>query len=330
MTDKKTFGLFIKSKRIENNYSQKDLAELLFVTEGAVSKWERGVSYPDITMISDICRVLNISEHEFITASNDTATRKMKQEAKKFRTIRSAYFLVPTISYIIALVTCFICNLAINHTLSWFFIVFSSLVCAYSFVPGFYFFSEEKKLPVFLITTCLSILLILFTCSVYTSNFSWLVTACIGVIMGYALIILPVILKNTKLSRFKSLITFSAIFALTLLMIINIRFRYQFNLVSAIIMTLYGFLPFVLCALICSARLNGFLKAGFCTLIFTFAFYGANYVAGTLFGGNENYYQVNFNNWTECINGNISILYLVAFSFISIIFVTVGILKRKK
>ena len=44
MTDKKTFGAFIKSKRIEKNYSQKELAELLFVTEGAISKWERGVS----------------------------------------------------------------------------------------------------------------------------------------------------------------------------------------------------------------------------------------------------------------------------------------------
>ena len=43
MTDKKTFGLFIKAKRTEKNYSQKDLAEMLFVTEGAVSKWERGI-----------------------------------------------------------------------------------------------------------------------------------------------------------------------------------------------------------------------------------------------------------------------------------------------
>ena len=47
MTDKKTFGSFIKAKRTEKNYSQKDLAEMLFVTEGAVSKWERGVSYPE-------------------------------------------------------------------------------------------------------------------------------------------------------------------------------------------------------------------------------------------------------------------------------------------
>ena len=45
MTDRKTLGSFIKAKRIEKNYSQKDLAELLYVTEGAVSKWERGVSH---------------------------------------------------------------------------------------------------------------------------------------------------------------------------------------------------------------------------------------------------------------------------------------------
>ena len=64
MTDKKSFGLYIKQKRIEKNYSQKDLSEMLYVSEGAVSKWERGVSYPDITLISDICRVLDISEHE--------------------------------------------------------------------------------------------------------------------------------------------------------------------------------------------------------------------------------------------------------------------------
>ena len=58
MTDKKTFGQFIKEKRICKNYSQKDLAELLYVTESAVSKWERGVTYPDITLISNICKVL--------------------------------------------------------------------------------------------------------------------------------------------------------------------------------------------------------------------------------------------------------------------------------
>ena len=119
MTDKKTLGSFIKAKRIENNYSQRALAELLFVTEGAVSKWERGTSYPDITLIADICRVLNISEHEFITATTDTSTRKLQHEARQFRVISGVWFWVSTISYAVALITCFICNLAVNHTLSW-------------------------------------------------------------------------------------------------------------------------------------------------------------------------------------------------------------------
>ena len=57
--------------------SQKDLAKELYVTESAVSKWERGVSYPDITMISGICRVLGISEHELCTASEDNQQREL-------------------------------------------------------------------------------------------------------------------------------------------------------------------------------------------------------------------------------------------------------------
>ena len=172
MTDKKNFGSFIKAKRTEKNYSQKELAEMLFVTEGAVSKWERGISYPDITLISDICRVLEISEHELITASTDTDTRKMKHEARKFRVIRSAWIWVPTISYAVALLICFVCNLAVDHTLSWFFIVFAALICAYSFVPTFTFFFPQKRLLVFTVTSFLSICLLLFTCAVYTNGLS--------------------------------------------------------------------------------------------------------------------------------------------------------------
>ena len=145
MTDKKDFGLFIKQKRLMKNYTQKDLAQMLCVSEGAVSKWERGVSYPDITMISDICRALQISEHELITASTDTATRKEQQEARSFRVIRGAWFWIPTIAYAVALLTCFICNLAVNHTLSWFFVVLTSLLCAYTFIPNVTCFFKTKK-----------------------------------------------------------------------------------------------------------------------------------------------------------------------------------------
>lgn len=41
--NKKTFGAFICQRRKELNMTQKEFAEKLFVTDSAVSKWERGV-----------------------------------------------------------------------------------------------------------------------------------------------------------------------------------------------------------------------------------------------------------------------------------------------
>ena len=42
---KKTFGAYILQRRKELGMTQKAFAEKLYVTESAVSKWERGVAY---------------------------------------------------------------------------------------------------------------------------------------------------------------------------------------------------------------------------------------------------------------------------------------------
>ena len=328
MTDKKTFGSFIKAKRTEKNYSQKDLAEMLLVTEGAVSKWERGVSYPDITLISDICRVLDISEHELITASIDTETRKMKHEARKFRTIRGAWFWIPTISYGVALLTCFICNLAVNHMLSWFFIVLAALICAYTFIPTVTGFFESKKLLAFTVSTYLSICLLLFTCAVYTNDLSWFLTACIGIMMGYVLLFVPILLSNTNLSRYKFIISFTVTFVLTVLLMIHIRIWQSFMLGNAILMTIYGFVPAIICTVICAFRFSAFLKAGICIAISGITFYCANYVAAVLFGPSSgSSYQVDFRNWEQCLNGNIQCIALLSFMFVSVVFLVIGFFR---
>lgn len=330
MTDKKTFGAFIKTKRIEKNYSQKELAELLVVTEGAVSKWERGISYPDITLISDICRVLDISEHEFITASTDMDARKLKQEARKFRIIRSTWIRVPTISYAVALLTCFICNLAINHTLSWFFIVLTALICAYTFIPTVSCFFDSNKLLVFSVSTYLSICLLLFSCAVYTGGLSWFLTACIGVLMGYVLVFGPILLSNSAYARYKFVISFGFTFILTVLMLLYIRFLQPFPLGAAILTTVYGFAPVILCALICTFRLDAFLKAGICTALSTVTLYCTNHVITALFGPSDSHYQVDFSNWEQCANGNVHMLYLITFLFVSAVFLVIGLFRVRK
>ncbi|MBR3848286.1 MAG: helix-turn-helix transcriptional regulator [Oscillospiraceae bacterium] len=330
MTDKKTFGSFIKEKRTEKNYSQKDLAEMLFVTEGAVSKWERGVSYPDITLISDICRVLDISEHELLSASTDTDTRKIKHEARKFRTIRATWFWIPTISYAVALLVCFICNLAVNGTLSWFFVVLTALLCAYSFVPTFTSFFKEKKLLGFVSTSFVSICILLFTCSAYRKTLFWFPTACIGVLMGYILLFAPLLLSKTRIKQYSFIIVSVLEFTLVLLLFLAINAFSPFMLTSAIKMTCFGFAPVFLCGFIYILRFDSFLKAGICTLFCTVAYYFTGHIVNRLFNLSENYYQVNFNNWEQYTSGNVLFIILLSALFMSVTLIGVGAFRIKK
>lgn len=75
----KTTGEIISSKRHEKGMTQKDLAELLNITDKAVSKWERDVSLPDINTIPKLAEILDISIEELIKSNpqNNTKNRKM-------------------------------------------------------------------------------------------------------------------------------------------------------------------------------------------------------------------------------------------------------------
>lgn len=303
---------------------------MLFVTEGAVSKWERGVSYPDITLISDICRVLDISEHELITASTDTDTRKMKHEARKFRIISGTWFWVPTISYLVALLVCFICNLASDNTLSWFFIVLTALLCAYTFVPTVTCFFESKKLLAFCVSTYLSICLLLFSCALYTDGLSWFPTACIGTLMGYVILFGPILLSSSTYSRYKFVLSFTITCALTIVLLLYVRINNPFKIIPAILITCYAFIPVILCAIICTFHFDAFLKTGICVALCAVAYYFAEYVVDLLFDAKSSSYQVNFNDWQQCAEGNVYLIYLTSLLFISIIFIGVGIFRIHK
>lgn len=132
MENKKVFAEFIAQKRKAAGFTQKELAARLFVSDTAVSKWERGISYPDITLIPGICRELQISEHEFFTACDDLAAREERKQAKSYRKAKKVYQWIMYASYAVTLITCFICNLAVDHTLSWFFIVLVSVAIGFS------------------------------------------------------------------------------------------------------------------------------------------------------------------------------------------------------
>lgn len=78
--NKKEFSQFIAQKRLAAGYTQKQLAELLYVDHSTVSKWERGLSYPDITLISKICGLLSISNTNSSPPATTPRPRKKKRK----------------------------------------------------------------------------------------------------------------------------------------------------------------------------------------------------------------------------------------------------------
>ena len=59
---KTSFGEFFKQKRLEKNLTQKELAKQLFVTESAVSKWEKNIAHPDITLLPKLAEILEMMQ----------------------------------------------------------------------------------------------------------------------------------------------------------------------------------------------------------------------------------------------------------------------------
>jgi len=169
--NKAKFGLFIKENRLNKGYTQKQLADILFLDVTAISKWERGISFPDITMIPEICKALDVSEHELIESTKDEEYRKIKKQALQYQKQKDIIFYVSSIIYALAILICFIVNIAVEKKLSWFFIVLSSCITGYTFCPTITRFFIKYKLSVFIISTLTSLFLLYLTCSIYTNNY---------------------------------------------------------------------------------------------------------------------------------------------------------------
>ena len=75
--DKEKFGDFIAKLRKERGMTQRELAEKLFVSDKAVSKWERGQSLPDITLLNPLADVLGVTPVDLLNCEK-TENEKVK------------------------------------------------------------------------------------------------------------------------------------------------------------------------------------------------------------------------------------------------------------
>lgn len=266
MQDKITFGKFIQSKRKEAGISQKILAERLYVTESAVSKWERGISYPDITMISEICSALNITEHELCTASDDENQRKIVKMAKKYKLFIAVYNAILALGYLSAIIPCFIIFILKEHNTSKFCILLTSLMLSASLlnVPTF---AAKNRGILTLASSYVSLTLLLLSGNVYSGG-DWFFMAFLSVTLGLCIVFLPFIIRCDFISKYignnKSLICMAADTAMILAVVAYGTLKYGVwesfvtGMVSAACVLV---LVWAIFAVIRYAKINIFLKS---------------------------------------------------------------------
>ena len=108
-------GKYIAGKRKALGMTQKQLAEKLNMSDKSVSKWERGICLPDVSVYMELCEILGISIKEFLAGedidaenvekkSEDNIIQVTKDSKKKQKNLKSILAVVTTFAVIMVLV----------------------------------------------------------------------------------------------------------------------------------------------------------------------------------------------------------------------------------
>lgn len=108
-------GKYIAGKRKALGMTQKQLAEKLNMSDKSVSKWERGICLPDVSVYMELCEILGISINEFLAGedidaenvekkSEDNIIQVTKDSKKKQKNLKNILAVVTTFAVIMVLV----------------------------------------------------------------------------------------------------------------------------------------------------------------------------------------------------------------------------------
>ena len=160
-------GALIAKLRKERNMTQKELAAKLGVTDKAVSKWERSLSYPDVTLLLPLADALGITASELLngerqsTPEGERAVRSALSYSRQnlLERVRQAKRVVLAILSLACLLSagiCFICDYCVTGGFSWSWIVLLSLTFAWAVALPL-FLAEKNILRKLFLTACIGV-----------------------------------------------------------------------------------------------------------------------------------------------------------------------------
>ncbi len=130
---------FIKTKRKELGITQDELAEKLFVTEKAISRWETGRGTPDISLLLPLAKELNIDVSELLNGEENKKNKNNVEQLLEYNEITKSnkynfHFKLTIIFYVLSILTFLFYlkfeydpNIEINYFIRLLIIIFSSI-----------------------------------------------------------------------------------------------------------------------------------------------------------------------------------------------------------
>ena len=161
--DQIKIGRFIAVRRKRANLTQLQLADRLGITDKAVSKWERGITMPDTSIMLELCDILGISVNELLSGekidmeNNNQKTEQLlldmaKELEKKNKTIWSSMWAIMIISITVLIAGIFIAAFLIPEGV-WQ-LVTILCVCVLFLIPCFYALKLEVSVGAYKCQNC--------------------------------------------------------------------------------------------------------------------------------------------------------------------------------
>ena len=161
--DQIKIGKFIAKCRKSVNLTQMQLAEKLNITDRAVSKWERGKSMPDSSVMIELCDILCISVNELLSGEkismensnqkNEQLLLEMAKEVeRKNKTIWTSMWVIMSVSMVALLAGLFLTAFFVPEGV-WQLVAILGL-CILFLIPCFYALKLEVSVGAYKCKNC--------------------------------------------------------------------------------------------------------------------------------------------------------------------------------
>ena len=156
-------GEFISSRRKEKDLTQAALAEKLGITDRAISKWERGKGLPEVSLMLDLCEILEITVNELLCGekinmeNNNEKNEKIlldmaKELERKNKTIWASMWAIMIVSLAALFAGLFIAAFLIPEGV-WQLVAILG-ICVFFLIPCFYALKLEVSVGAYKCKNC--------------------------------------------------------------------------------------------------------------------------------------------------------------------------------